>query len=358
VIGGSPAGAAARGALDYLCVDGFLRTLIDARTLKTAFEIGLIDLLSERPLAAAEAERTFGLDAAGSRLLRDLLATNHVLEPREDLFKLDERFVQALHYRDLMEAKLDFAGFTLNDFADLFTTLIRDPRSFAGKSRLFELFDYRRCLAFTPDNYERTRGWMRLTSTLTRYEAEACMRLFDLGPYRRMLDVGGNSGEFVLQLARRHPGLHGTVFDLPLVCEIGMEHVLAEPEHGRIAFFKGDVRNDVLPRGYDLIAFKSMLHDWPVEEAGRFIAKAARALEPGGTLLIFERGPIELGGRTPPFSMLPILLFYRSYRPSSGYEEQLARLGFEAIERREITLDTPFFLVTGRKPERRPPPAR
>jgi len=32
---------------------------------------------------------------------------------------------------------------------------------------------------------------MRLTSTLTRYEAAACMELHDFSGYRRMLDIGG-----------------------------------------------------------------------------------------------------------------------------------------------------------------------
>jgi SAM-dependent methyltransferase len=338
------------GALDYLCVDAFLRTLVDARALKTAFELGLVDFLSAKPAASAETiGKTLGVDANGARFLLDLLAANNVLTKHNSAIRLDERFTAALRYRDLMETKLDFAGLSINDFADFFTALIKDPRGFAGKARLFELFDYRRCLQFSPENYERTRGWMRLTSMLTRYEARACLDLVDFGGAKRMLDVGGNSGEFVLQAIRRHTELEGTVFDLPLVCEIGMEHVLPEPEHGRITFVKGDIRNDVLPRGYDLIAFKSMLHDWPVEDAQRFLAKASRALEPGGTLLIFERGPIDLSSGTPPFSMLPILLFFRSYRAPAAYSKHLEALGFEHIECREIELDTRFFLLTARK---------
>ena len=189
---------------------------------------------------------------------------------------------------------------------------------------------------------------MRLTSTLTRYEARACMQLHDFGRYRRMLDIGGNSGEFILQLCRKFPELHGTVLDLPLVCEIGMEHVLAEPEHPRITFVKADIRNDPLPAGYDLVTFKSMLHDWPEEEADRFITKAARSLSPGGTLLIFERGPIQARTTAPPFSMLPILLFFRSYRLPAVYMRRFEALGLQDIELREIELDTPFFLVTAR----------
>jgi SAM-dependent methyltransferase len=175
------------------------------------------------------------------------------------------------------------------------------------------------------------------------------MQLHDFGAHRSMLDIGGNSGEFALQVCRRYPELRATVLDLPLVCDIGMEQMLAQPERARIGFYKADLRQDPLPQGYDLIAFKSMLHDWPEEEALGFVSKAVAALPPGGTLLIFERGPIAPRG-TPPFSMLPILLFFRSYRLASIYTKHLQMLGLENVQRREVELDTPFFLVTADKP--------
>lgn len=267
--------------------------------------------------------------------------------------RLTREFEAALRYRDLLEIKLDFAGFTLNDFADLFTALVKEPAGFMGKARLFELFDYRRSLEPSIENYERTRAWMRITSTLTRYESLACMALHDFGGYRRLLDVGGNSGEFALQLCRRHPGLRATVLDLPLVCEIGLEHVLAEPEHPRIGFLKADVRADALPGGYDLISFKSMLHDWPEAQADAFLGKAAQALEPGGTLLVFERGPIAPRGATPSFALLPTLLFFRSYRSPEHYAGRLRALGLAGVEVRHIELDSAFFLVTASKPRQR-----
>jgi SAM-dependent methyltransferase len=263
---------------------------------------------------------------------------------------LHPAFREALVFRDLLETRLDFAGFTLNDFADLFTALVRDPAQFMGQAQLFQLFDYRRCLEDTGDNYQRTRAWMRLTSTLTRYEARGCLALHDFGACRRMLDIGGNSGEFALQMCRAHPALAATVFDLPLVCQVGMEHLLGEPEQERIGFVRGDARHDPLPAGHDLISFKSMLHDWPEAEARAFLDKAIAALEPGGTLLIFERVPIDATSRPLPFSVLPILLFFRSYRSPQFYAGHLALRGMQQIVHREIDLDTRFMLITARKP--------
>jgi len=349
---GADTGAqAAATSSAYLGVDDFLRTLIDARTLKTAFELGLIDALAAGDsMDAAALGARFGIDERGLDVLLALLAANRVIGRAGGQLRLTPAFEAILRYRDLLETKLDFAGFLLDDFADLFTDLIRDPARFAETARLYQLFDYRRALRDEGDNYQRTRSWMQLTSALSRYEAAAALEVHDFAGYRRMLDVGGNSGEFALQLCRAHATLEATIADLPLVCEIGLEHVMGDPAAARIGFLPLDLREDPLPRGYDLIVFKSMLHDWPETMADRFLERAVDALEPGGTLLIYERLPLGSFAATPPFSMLPILLFFRSYRDPSAYETQLRRLGLGEIDRLELDLDTRFAIMSARRP--------
>ena len=68
-------------SLEFLIVDDFLKTLVDARALKTAFELGLIDRLVTHRTGSAEAlGRMLGLDHAGGRFLFDLLIANKVIE--------------------------------------------------------------------------------------------------------------------------------------------------------------------------------------------------------------------------------------------------------------------------------------
>ncbi len=336
---------------EFLVVDEFLGDVIGARALKSAFELKLIDHLMERHPESFEAlGKVARVDPQGLRFLLDLLVGGGVCELRDGGYALTARFRIAMRYRDLLETRLDFAGFLSPDYTEYLTGLISDPPGFMKRARVFQLFDYRRAQEPTVENYQRTRTWMRLTTALTRYEAQALLATHDLGGVRNMLDVGGNSGEFVLQLCRRHPQLRGTVFDLPLVCDLGQEHVLPVPERDRIAFLKGDVRADPIPPGHDLISFKSMLHDWPEEAAGQFLAKAADALAPGGSLLIFERAPLDYSGGLPPFSAIPTLLFFRSYRPAEVYVRLLGMLGLRDIQVREIELESPFFVVTATRP--------
>jgi len=337
-------------AYDYLRVDAFIKNLIDARTLATAFELGVIDYLIENQDSTFDNLKSkFECDVQGVRLLLDLLMTNRVVEECDGEIKLSQQFLKALQYRDLLEVKLEFANLVVSDFTDLFTVLIKRPDRFGRNARVFDLFNYNRCFHYSPENYERTKRWMRITTSLTRYEAQVCMKHHDFSRYRRILDIGGNSGEFVLQICKKCPGILSTVFDLPLVCDIGREHVCHEPEAEKITFIKGNALADVLPEGFDLITFKSILHDWPEKEAKQLILKAGQSLEPGGTLLIFERGPIEPGKTSLPYSMIPFLLFFRFFRSPTVYEKQLKQLGFQDIQVQKIDLEMPFFLVAATK---------
>src|SRR5271167_5279716 len=123
--------------LEFLIVDEFLKTLVDGRALKTAFELGLIDRLIEHRSGSVEAlGRALGTDRQGMRFLLDLLQANAVIEERSGDVRFTRRFLDALRYRDLLETKLDFASFTINDFADLFTVLIKNAGGYMGQAQI------------------------------------------------------------------------------------------------------------------------------------------------------------------------------------------------------------------------------
>ena len=334
----------------YLCVDDFLATLSASRSLKSGFELGIIDQLISQPLSFARLEAVARCPSGSLRLILQLLVADGVLAEMADEYALTDRFRNTLGFRDLLEAKLDFALAVAPDFAERFTLLLQDTQEFLKQARLFSLFDYDKCLHATPENYASTHRWMRFTTALTRYEAPVCFNYHDFSSYRRMLDIGGNSGEFARQLCVRHENLSVTVCDLPVVCDIGQQHLASTNEADRIHFFRANALKDQLPDGHDVITFKSMLHDWPDDEAGTFLNRAHEALAPGGSLLVFERGPFQFQGAPIPFSLLPTLLFFPFYRSASFYVESLKGMGMVDVQVREFTLDSPFFIVSAVKP--------
>jgi SAM-dependent methyltransferase len=259
--------------------------------------------------------------------------------------RLSDRFLTALTYRDLLEAKLDMLKVAVPDLLLGLTDLVKDERRFMSHSRMFQVFDYSRASTPGADNSEWTRRWVRYTTALTKYEAHACLDRHDFSRYEQLLDVGGNSGEFAAQICMRHARLHATVMDLPVVCQIGEAHLRGRPEAPRVRFLAADARVDPWPEAVDAVTFKSMLHDWPDRDATLFLARAHAALRPGGTLVIFERTRMPLAEGPLSYAATPMLLFARSFRDEAWYLARLDELGFTNARTKHVTLDTPFMIV-------------
>lgn len=334
----------------YLCVDEFMRDAVGARALQSALELGLIDDLLRQHSADFDSIGTRShLEPRGLRLLLGMLCANHVVDLQDGRYELTVSFRTALRYRDLLEAKLEFAALVAPDFLGMFSTLLAEPQRFFETAKIFDLFSYDRCFEPTPENLRMTRRWMRFTTALTKYEAQACIDHHDFSGCRRLLDVGGNSGEFALRICKAHPQVLASVFDLPVVCDIGAEHLRGQPEAARIDFAMAGRAGDDFPAGFDTVCFKSMLHDWPDREVDRFLRSAYHSLDHGGTLLIFERGILDAGLQPIPYSLIPIMLFFRSYRRPDEYLARLERIGFRDATVRLVQLEMPFLLITAVK---------
>ena len=338
---------------EFLSVNQFLDTEMDVRAIKSAMELGLIDALSGGPVVLGSFAAERAINPVGLRLLVGMLEANGVIMRTGDLAELTAQFVVALRFRDLLESRIAFADLAWPDIHALFTSLLVDLPQFMARSKVFELFRYDRCVEVTPENLAATSAWTRFTTCLTRYEAQAVLDAVDLKSVTTLIDLGGNTGEFAVQLCRRHPDIAAVVVDLPVVCELGRRHVTASTDAAlaaRVRFFPADMRKDPLPEAADLVSFKSVLHDWPDADAERLLECGCQLVRPGGRLLIFERSPIELKGRKVPYSMAPDLVFLHFLRPAALYLSTLARLGFEAIEHRQIELDIGFHLISARRP--------
>jgi SAM-dependent methyltransferase len=340
--------------LEFLCTSAFLSTEIDARAIKGAMDLGILDALEVNgatSLTQMSVERR--VNPRGLQLLVDMLEVNGVVVRTDDRIGLTDEFRKALGFRDLLMSRIEFADLVWSDIHKLFIPLLTDLPQFMARSKVFDLFRYDRCYDITPENLEATRAWTRFTTCLTKYEAGVAWDAVDLEFARSFIDLGGNTGEFALQACRRSPKLTATVVDLPVVCEIGRRHISDVGESDaarRIAFFPTDMRTGALPDPADLVSFKSVLHDWPDEDAVRLLERARQLVRPGGRLLIFEREPISVRGRRISYAITPDLAFLHFLRPADLYLKKLAELGFDEIEHRRIALDVGFHLITARRP--------
>src|SRR5687767_6856414 len=145
----------------YLCVDRFLAHFMDAQALGAAFELGVIDCLERESAHTIESLcQRLGADTRVFPVFVDLLRAAGVLSRDDSALAFTPEFRNALQYRDLLVAKLDFARVAAFDLINDFSTLVRAPREFMARARMFRLFSYGRCFDSTPENLELTRRWV------------------------------------------------------------------------------------------------------------------------------------------------------------------------------------------------------
>ena len=114
----------------------------------------------------------------------------------------------------------------------------------------------------------------------------------------RMLDVGGSHGYFSVAICRRHKGLRAVVLDLPEAVEHARPLLEREGMGDRVLLKAGDALADGLGEAdYDLILMFSLVHHFDDATNRRLVANAARALRPGGVLVIGEAVRPESLGR-------------------------------------------------------------
>ncbi|MCA1959221.1 MAG: acetylserotonin O-methyltransferase [Desulfomonile sp.] len=108
----------------------------------------------------------------------------------------------------------------------------------------------------------------------------------DLSPFRRMLDVGGGSGTYVMAFLKRAPQLTATIFDLPKVVEIARRRITDAGLINRVTLAAGDYNTDPLPPGHDLVLLSAIIHINSREGNQALFRKVYDCLEPGGAILI------------------------------------------------------------------------
>mgnify|MGYP006267011261 CR=1 FL=1 len=335
---------------DYLRMDRFLADAVSTRAILTALDRGLVDALEAEPRDAATLGAITRLPPDGLALVLASLRGVGAVEHEAGRWRLAPEFGAALRYRDLLRVKAETAIAVAGDLVDRFDLLVSDPAAFQQASRLFGLFDYGRCTGDTPANREHASRWMRLTTALTRYEAALTFARVPFASHRRLLDIGGNSGEFCLRTCTTFPHLAATVADLPVVCAVGAAHVASFADAPPVRFAAFDLRCDPLPPGHDLVVVKSLLHDWPLGVVDDLLSRIFAGVEPGGRLVIFERRRPAIDELDPAFGSLPVWMFWHAYRQPSEYLGRLAAGGWSDVRHDEIVADMPWMLIQAVKP--------
>ncbi len=247
-----------------------------ARTIMTATKLGVFEALASGPLTADRVAARCGTDPrATEKLLTALAGSGYV--------------------------RAEQAQYVLAPVARKW--LLKDsPRSLRDKM----------LMQFT--EWEWIEGYEEFVGSGTPRDIHGVMSDDEWGPYQRamgavasgsasevgrrtpvpsgardMLDIGGSHGYYSVAICRHHPGLRAVILDLPEAVKHA-EPILAREGMGdRVTHRAGNALTDDLgTQAWDLVFVANLVHHFDEKANQDLVRRIARALRPGGILVIQE----------------------------------------------------------------------
>jgi SAM-dependent methyltransferase len=123
---------------------------------------------------------------------------------------------------------------------------------------------------------------------ITAGTAAALAANYDFSRHRRVLDVGGGTGSFLIPILRRHPALQATLFELPGACAVARERLAGVPEGARIAVVEGDFLKDALPDDHDVLIVANTVHVLSVGHNLELLKNMRAQVAAGARLLLVD----------------------------------------------------------------------
>lgn len=118
-------------------------------------------------------------------------------------------------------------------------------------------------------------------------EPPAVATAYDFSGIRKLVDVGGGTGNLLTTILLDNLGLEGVLYDLPHVaaearCQIEKKGLTERCEIAEGSFF------EFVPTGSDAYPLSHIIHDWDEEKCVKILDNYRRAMKDGDRLLLVE----------------------------------------------------------------------
>ena len=245
----------------------------ESRILLTAFELKVFTILDKHMIRSEEISKKINTDnRATNRLLNALCGMGLLGKVKEKFYNTD------LSSKYLVEGKPDFMGnlFHTNHLWNTWNYLtdsVKKGSSFAGDQ-----------------NKKEKEDWVDSFIAAMHYrgvkQARLLAMMIDLSNTKKMLDVGGGSAAFSIELVKRNPSIKAAVLDLPHVIPLTKKYVEHEGLSDNFNFIEGNYLNSDFGSGYDIILLSAIIHINSYEQNKMIIKKCADALNEKGMVII------------------------------------------------------------------------
>jgi SAM-dependent methyltransferase len=199
---------------------------------------------------------------------------------------------------------------------------------------------------------EQTRTFVSAMRERAMGPAHGVAGFLPMEGVQSLLDVGGGPGAYAAVLARRNPTLQVTILDLPDIVEAAKPWVAEQGLAERVQFIPGDATGGEYGEGqYDAALLSGVLHRMSPETCQRMIAGAAKALRPGGRVMVVDM-MLSDDRSGPLFSALFSLQMLLTTEEGAVFAkgecaDWMRSAGLTEVESKDLPQPLPYSLVTG-----------
>jgi SAM-dependent methyltransferase len=261
--------------------DRLIDEILGYRKAKVLLVAAYLDCFSrlERPRTAAAVARGLRLDPRGAEILLDALVAMGYLLKDGALYRN-----APVASRHLVPGRRGYLGDNLK-YQEMIWDAWSDLRRSVRRGRPARPLEH-----WLLRHRGFTREYIRGMDDIAREPAREIAALVEPGGARELLDVGAGPGTYSAALQRRNRALRATLFDLPSTLRVTRDLLARRPgAAGRTRLRPGNYRSDPFGREeFDLVLLSHVTHDEDPATNRRMLAKARRALRPGGRVLIHD----------------------------------------------------------------------
>jgi demethylspheroidene O-methyltransferase len=255
-----------------------------SQTVAACVQSGLLTMLADGPVAEGDLVERLALPPDGAaRLLRAAAALKLVERRAAGRWGLGTAGGPLLASPGLAQM-VEHNALLYDELRDPLAHLRRAPGEASALSQYWPYVDAPRRAALGAADVS---GYSALMTATVSPVADELLDAVPLGQRRRLLDVGGGEGAFVLAAARRHPGLACTMFDLPAVAARARRRIADAGLGGRVTAVGGDFERDALPAA-DVVTLVRVCLDHGDDTVLTLLRAARAALAPGGMVVVAE----------------------------------------------------------------------
>ena len=256
----------------------FAGSLWKGAAIIAATRLGLFKVLADGPRSTAEIAQATGASEAGiARLVEALSSFGYLL-------RVNERFANGPTPQTWLtpQGRVDFTAGVLWQ-AEIWHWL-------EGLSQAVQQGGPQRGIwRQMEDRPEMGQLFAQYMKGLAQLTADPLLQSVPLPDgARRMLDLGGSHGLRSIAYCERYSQLQAVVYDLPSALTDTQQTIAAREMGSRVSIQQGNCLAEDIGWGYDVILCIGLLHNFTEEENKGLARKLARALNPGGLIVIHE----------------------------------------------------------------------